>query len=95
MSISRRTLLGAAAALPAIGHARAQGAGTTLKVGVLTDLSGPYQDLAGPLAVKAAELALKDYGVAGKGWTVELRSADHQNKPDIGAGIARQWYDEG
>ena len=95
MSIARRTLLGAAAALPAIGRARAQGAGTTLKVGVLTDLSGPYQDLAGPLAVKAAELALKDYGVAGKGWTVELRSADHQNKPDIGAGIARQWYDEG
>ena len=62
---------------------------------MLTDLSGPYQDLAGPLAIKAAQLALEDYGVAGKAWTVETRSADHQNKPDIGAGIARQWYDDG
>ena len=94
MSISRRTLLGTAAALPAVGRARAQAA-NTLKLGVLTDLSGPYQDLAGPLAIKAAQLALEDYGVAGKAWTVETRSADHQNKPDIGAGIARQWYDDG
>ena len=94
MSISRRSLLGTAAALPIIGGARAQAA-NTLKIGVLTDLSGPYQDLAGPLAIKAAQLALEDYGVAGKGWTVEMRSADHQNKPDIGAGIARQWYDDG
>ena len=92
MSLSRRGLIGTAASLPIIGRARAQGA-NTLKIGVLTDLSGPYQDLAGPLAVGAARLATEDYGVAGKGWTVEVVQADHQNKADIGAGIARQWFD--
>jgi branched-chain amino acid transport system substrate-binding protein len=95
MTISRRGLIGTTAGLatlPLMGRARAQGA-NTLRVGVLTDLSGPYQDLAGPLAVKAAQLATEDFGVAGKGWTVEIIQADHQNKPDIGAGIARQWYD--
>jgi len=92
MYLSRRGLIGTAAALPIIGRARAQGA-NTLKIGVLTDLSGPYQDLAGPLAVSAARLATEDYGMAGKGWTVEVVQADHQNKADIGAGIARQWFD--
>ena len=98
MSISRRGLLGTATfgagVLPLIGQARAQGA-PSLKIGILTDLSGPYQDLAGPLAVKAAQLATEDFGVAGKGFTVEILQADHQNKPDVGAGIARQWYDSG
>ena len=97
MSMSRRGLLGATAALgttPLLGrNARAQAA-NTLKIGVLTDLSGPYQDLAGPLAVKAAQQALEDFGVAGKGWTVEVLQADHQNKADIGAGLARQWFDQ-
>jgi len=95
MTLDRRTLIAAAAAAPLIGMgrgARAQGA-KALKIGVLTDLSGPYQDLAGPLAVGAAKLALEDYGVAGKGWTVEVVQADHQNKADVGAGIARQWFD--
>ena len=95
MTLDRRTLLAAAAAAPLIGRARtarAQGS-NTLKIGVLTDLSGPYQDLAGPLAVSAARLATEDFGMAGKGWTVEIIQADHQNKADIGAGIARQWYD--
>ncbi len=97
MSIPRRSLLGTAAALPLLASARsghAQGGGA-LKIGVLTDLSGPYQDLAGPVAVKAAQLALDDFGVPGKGFTVELLQADHQNKPDVGAGIARQWFDSG
>jgi len=95
MTLDRRSLLAAAAAAPLIGRARtarAQGS-NTLKIGVLTDLSGPYQDLAGPLAVSAARLATEDFGMAGKGWTVEIIQADHQNKADIGAGIARQWYD--
>ena len=95
MTLDRRTLIAAAAAAPLIGvgrGARAQAA-STLKIGVLTDLSGPYQDLAGPLAVSAAKLALEDFGVAGKGWNVEVIQADHQNKADIGAGIARGWFD--
>lgn len=97
MRISRRGLIGSAAAVPLLGAARtghAQGK-PSLRIGVLTDLSGPYQDLAGPTAVKAAHQALEDFGVSGKDFTVEVLQADHQNKPDIGAGIARQWFDSG
>ena len=95
MPISRRGLLGSAAAtLPILGArpSRAQASGT-LKIGVLTDLSGPYQDIVGSLAVAAAQLATEDFGVAGKAFKVEVLQADHQNKADIGAGIARQWFD--
>jgi len=95
MPISRRGLLGSAAvALPILGArpGRAQ-SGSMLKIGVLTDLSGPYQDVASPLAVSAAQLAVEDFGVAGKGFKVEIIQADHQNKADIGAGVARQWFD--
>ena len=95
MPISRRGLLGsAAAALPILGArpGRTQ-TGGTLKIGVLTDLSGPYQDVGGPLAIGAAQLAVEDFGVGAKGLKVEIVSADHQNKADIGAGVARQWYD--
>ena len=96
MRISRRGLIGTAASLPLLSArpGRAQGA-KPLRIGILTDLSGPYQDLAGPTAVKAAQQALEDFGVPGKGFSVEVLQADHQNKPDIGAGIARQWFDSG
>jgi branched-chain amino acid transport system substrate-binding protein len=92
MLIDRRTLLAASAAsaLPIIG-ARAQT--PSLKIGVLTDLSGPYKDLAGPVAVQCVTQALEDYGASAKGMKIEVISADHQNKPDVGAGIAAQWYD--
>jgi len=92
MTLSRRALIGSAAALPALGgrSARAQAA-NTLKVGVLTDLSGAYRDLGGPVSVAAAQQAVEDF--AGKGFTVEVVQADHQNKTDVGAGIARQWFD--
>ena len=90
--IARRTLLAAsaAAALPVLGRAQAA---PVLKIGVLTDMSGPYKALAGPVAVEAAKLALIDYGAAAKGIKVEIVVADHQNKADIGAGVARQWFD--
>jgi branched-chain amino acid transport system substrate-binding protein len=95
MALSRRTLIGSAAAgvaatLPAL-RARAQG--PALKIGVLTDMSGPYKDLAGPGAVESARQALEDFGVAGKGLNVEIVAADHLNKTDVGSTIARQWYD--
>ncbi len=97
MALSRRRLLAAATAAPLIGQAagpaRAQGSG--LRIGILTDLSGPYADLAGPLAVKAAQLAVQDHGAAGQAMGVEILQADHQNKADVGAGIARQWFDQG
>lgn len=96
MRLSRRTLLTTAAALPAaprlLGTARAQPV-PTLKIGCLTDMSGPYKDLAGPGAVAALNLALADYGVSGKGMKVEVLVADHLNKPDVGATVARQWFD--
>jgi branched-chain amino acid transport system substrate-binding protein len=95
MSVTRRTLLAAAAALPAPGFftgARAQPP-ATLKIGCLTDMSGPYKDLAGPNAVAAVHQALDEYGVSGKGMTVEVLSADHLNKPDVGSTVARQWFD--
>jgi branched-chain amino acid transport system substrate-binding protein len=90
MSLTRRTLLATAAAVPVV--ARAQGT-PTLKIGCLTDMSGPYKDLAGPGAVAALNQALDEYGVSGKGMKVEVLTADHLNKPDVGATVARQWFD--
>src|ERR1700733_4769625 len=96
MNLTRRTLLTTAAAVPAvpvlIRPGRAQ-ATSTLKIGCLTDMSGPYKDLAGPGAVAALNLALADYGVSGKGMKVEVLVADYLNKPDVGATVARQWFD--
>jgi len=95
MRIDRRTLLGtaAASAATALPFARARAQAPTLKIGVLTDLSGPYKDVAGPQAVQCVYQAMEDFGAAAKGINVEVLSADHQNKPDVGAGVARQWYD--
>jgi branched-chain amino acid transport system substrate-binding protein len=64
-----------------------------IKVGVLNDQSGTYADLAGPGSVIAARLAVEDAGGTVLGRKVEVVVADHQNKPDIGAAIARRWYD--
>ena len=64
-----------------------------IKVGVLNDQSGVYADVGGKGSVGAAELAVEDFKPAVNGLQVEVVSADHQNKPDIGANIARQWYD--
>ena len=95
--LTRRAVLGtavAATALPAL-PARAP-AGTpkpVLKLGVLTDLSGPYKDGAGPGAVEAARLAAEQSGLAARGIEVEILAADHQNKADIGADVTRQWFD--
>ncbi|SEP48003.1 amino acid/amide ABC transporter substrate-binding protein, HAAT family [Methylobacterium sp. ap11] len=66
---------------------------TSVKVGVLNDMSGVYSDIGGKGSVVAAQLAAEDFAAISKDVTVEIVSADHQNKPDVGAGIARQWYD--
>tara|TARA_R110002124_G_scaffold228417_1_gene393772 strand:- start:2481 stop:3680 length:1200 start_codon:yes stop_codon:yes gene_type:complete len=65
-----------------------------VKLGVLNDRSGVYADLSGEGSVVAARMAVEDFKAADKGMNVEIISADHQNKPDIGSSIARQWYDE-
>lgn len=93
MILSRRTLLGTAAAattMPLV-HARAQS--PVLKIGVLNDQSGPYTNTGGPTSVICAKQALEDFGAATKGLDVQIITADHQNKPDLAVSIARQWID--
>src|SRR2546430_7890622 len=75
------------------GTAQAQISDGIIKIGVLNDQSGLYADLAGPGSVVAARMAVEDFGAAAKGMKVEIVSADHQNKADVGSAIARQWYD--
>ena len=75
------------------GAAHAQYTDNTIKIGVLTDLSGLYADLSGPGAVTAAKLAVEDFGAAAKGLKVEIVAGDHQNKADVAASIANAWFD--
>ena len=65
----------------------------TFRIGVLNDQGGLYADIAGPGSVEAARMAVEDFKPEEKGFRVEVLSADHQNKPDIGAAIARRWFD--
>ncbi|WP_458756304.1 ABC transporter substrate-binding protein [Afipia sp. TerB] len=64
-----------------------------VKIGVLNDQSGLYADIAGPGSVLAAQMAVEDSGLTKKGWKIEVVAGDHQNKPDIGVNVARQWID--
>jgi len=64
-----------------------------VKIGVLSDMSSLYSDIGGAGSVAAAKLAIADYTARDKSMKVDLVSADHQNKPDIGSSIANQWYD--
>ncbi|MGZ9034474.1 MAG: ABC transporter substrate-binding protein [Rhodospirillales bacterium] len=73
--------------------AGAQMSDNVVKIGVLNDRSGLYADLSGQGSVVAAQMAIEAYGAAAKGMKVEAIGADHQNKPDIGSNIARQWLD--
>ncbi len=94
MKIIRHSLLAAALALAASGGAaQAQISDNVIKIGVLSDMSSLYADLDGPGSVLAAHMAVEDFGAAAKGMKVEIISADHQNKPDVGSAIARQWFD--
>lgn len=67
---------------------------TRIKIGILSDMSGPYSDLAGPGSVAAARLAVEDFKGKDKGIEVEIVSGNHQNKADIGSVIARSWIDQ-
>ena len=82
----------AVAALGLIATAT-QAQNVPIKIGVLTDMSSLYADDTGPGSVAAAKLAVQDFNPAAHGLNVEIVSADHQNKPDVGTNIARQWYD--
>ena len=84
-------LLGTALTLASASLAAAQD--KNVKIGVLSDQSGLYADLGGPGSTLAAQMAVEDSGLTAKGWKIDIISGDHQNKPDIGTTIARQWFD--
>jgi branched-chain amino acid transport system substrate-binding protein len=65
----------------------------TVKIGVLNDMSSLYADIGGPNSVVAVKMAVEDSGLTKKGWKIDVVSGDHQNKPDVGVNIARQWID--
>jgi branched-chain amino acid transport system substrate-binding protein len=67
---------------------------SSVKIGVLNDQSGLYTDLSGPGGVDAVKMAVEDFGGTIGSAKIEVLSADHQNKPDIGTTIARQWFDQ-
>jgi len=66
----------------------------SVKIGVLNDRSGPYVDISGEPSVNAVRMAIEDFEAAKKGIKVDIVAADHQNKPDTGSNIARQWFDQ-
>jgi branched-chain amino acid transport system substrate-binding protein len=87
------TLIAGLALAASGGAASAQISDDVVKIGVLTDMSSLYADATGKGSVAAVQMAVADYGGKVKGKPVEVVVADHQNKPDIGVAIARNWYD--
>jgi branched-chain amino acid transport system substrate-binding protein len=86
-------LLSIAVVAGALACGPAQAADVAVKIGVLNDMSSLYADISGQGSVIAAQTAVEDFGAAQKGLKVEIVSADHQNKPDVGTNIARTWFD--
>jgi branched-chain amino acid transport system substrate-binding protein len=89
MKLIATLALAAAAALTSA----AQAEDLTVKIGVLNDMSSLYADIGGQGSVIAAKMAVEDFNPAAHGMKVEIVSADHLNKPDVGSNIARQWFD--
>ncbi|BBO14927.1 ABC transporter permease [Bradyrhizobium sp. TM102] len=90
----RSNLLGAALiALIVPIAAQAEVSGGVVKIGVLTDMAGVTADVTGKGSLVAAEMAVREFGGTVLSKPVQVISADHQHKPDIGTGIARQWFD--
>ena len=94
MSQPFRNLLTLAWFLGSAACALAQTPAATLKVGVLTDTTSVYADFGGQGSIDAAQMAIDDFGGTVAGMKIELVSADHQNKADIGSSIARRWFDQ-
>jgi branched-chain amino acid transport system substrate-binding protein len=93
--MKRKLLSIAAAAACALGGAaQAQISDGIVKIGVMNDMSGLYSDITGPGSLSAARMAVEDYVKAtGSKLKIEVVGADHQNKPDVGSNVARQWFD--
>src|SRR5947208_16743934 len=71
----------------------APGSAQGVKIGILKDQSGVYADYGGKWSFEAAKMAVEDFGGSVLGQKIEVISADHQNKPDLGVSIARRWYE--
>nr|WP_245501049.1 ABC transporter substrate-binding protein [Lichenibacterium minor] len=84
----------ATAAAALLGASLPAYADVSVKIGVLNDRSGPYLDISGEPSVNAAKMAVEDFGAEAKGIHVSFVAADHQNKPDTGSNVARQWFDQ-
>ena len=94
MKSMKQTMIAATiAGICATGAAQAEISNNTIKIGVLSDMSSLYTDIAGAGSIVAAKMAVEDSGIEKRGIKVEIVSADHQNKPDVGSAIARRWYD--
>jgi len=89
----KRLLLASAALMITTGAAVAQNQPLTVRMGVMNDMSGVYADVSGQGSVIAAQMAIEDFKAGEKGIKAEVVAADHQNKPDVGSNVARQWFD--
>lgn len=96
-AISRRVLIGGLAAAPLSLPAlvRAQTSSKPIRIGLLSDLNGPFHDAGGAGSKVAAQIAVEDFGGSVLGRPIEVMQVDHQNKPDLASALARQWIDDG
>src|SRR5579871_4122130 len=93
--LTRRVLIGGIAAAPLAKPAiiKAQSTSKSIKIGLLSDMSGPYREVGGPGNRVATELAIADFGGSVLDRPIEVLQADDQNKPDVSTSIAREWID--
>jgi branched-chain amino acid transport system substrate-binding protein len=84
--------IGCCVSLPASGQSP-PGSADQVRIGVLTDMTAAFSDISGPGAIVAVQMAVEDFGGKVLGKPIAILSADHQNKPDIGSAIAREWFD--
>ncbi len=94
--IGRRTALAGLVAAPLArpGLLRAQSTSKPVRIGLLSDMSGPYRDVGGPGNRVATEMAVQDFGGSVLGRPIEILQADDQDKPDVATALARQWVDD-
>ncbi len=95
-NLSRRVLIGGLAAAPLASPAivRAQSSSKPIKIGLLSDMGGPYRDVGGPGNRVATEMAIQDFGGSVLGRPIQVLQADDQDKPDVSTSLARQWIDD-
>ena len=99
MTLTRLTRIASACSIAVAatvtgGAAHAQISGDVIRIGLITDMSGLYSDIDGPGGVEAVRMAVADLGGAVNGKKIEVLFADHQNKPDVAASKAREWFDQ-